>query len=92
MEFSHHLWSSYLVFMVAACRDHFVKWAAGRALYHFPNKIHLSSHDHFSYAGDGVNHFLYFVIAQTLFMYFSHQNLEDTLNVVVKKYFQFVKL
>jgi hypothetical protein len=60
--FSRRLQLSYPAFMVAARRDHFARWAIGRASYHFPNKIHLSSRNHFSYAGDGVEYFLHFVV------------------------------
>jgi hypothetical protein len=61
--FISHLQWSYPVFMAAACRDHVAGWVVRWASYHFPSKIHLLSHDHFSYAGDGVKHFLYFVVA-----------------------------
>jgi hypothetical protein len=78
--------------MVATLCDHVAGWAVWWASDHFPNKIHLSSRNHVSYAGDGVKHVVHFAIAQTLFLYFCHQDLEDASNAAVKKHFQFVKL
>jgi hypothetical protein len=62
--------------MVATRLDHVAGWAVWWASDHSPNKIYLSSHNHVSYAGDGVKHVVHFAIAQMLFLYFCHQDLD----------------
>ncbi len=72
--------------MVTACRDHVtgrvVRWASD----HFPDKVHLSGRNHVSYAGDGIKHAAYFAIAQTLFLYCCHRDLENASDASVEEY------
>jgi hypothetical protein len=60
---------------------------SGGPLIIFSNKIHLSGRNHVSYTRDGIKHVAHFAIAQTLFMYFCHQDLEDALDALVEEHF-----
>jgi hypothetical protein len=80
-----HLWSQHIMIMI---RD---GWS-GIYLIIFPTKSICLASNHFSYAEDGVKHVVHLAIAQTLFLYLCHQDLEDALNGGVKKSFQFFEL
>ena len=60
---TRHLWSQHEVIML--CEGQL------GGLY-FPNKIHLPASNHVAYTGDGVKHFLHFVIAEPLFLDVGH--------------------
>ena len=82
---TQRLWSQHIMIMI---RD---GWSGGPLII-FPTKSICLASNHFSYAEDGVKHVVHLVIAQMLFLYLCHQDLEDALNGAVKKYFQFFEL
>jgi hypothetical protein len=76
--------------MIEVHCDHVAGLVVCCASYKFPDKVHLLSHNHFLYTGDEVKHFWYFIVAQALFLYFYHQNLENALNAAEEKHLQLV--
>jgi hypothetical protein len=60
--------------------------------YHFANEIHLSGRDHISHTWDRIKQVTHFLVADSLFLYVAHRDVENASYAPMEEDFELVEL